>query len=118
MERYEIATVADIEEIEKIPLEERLTVHNTYDMIKQGASIDPDAPAMSLILSGDPFDQPVRVTYAEFLTKVTQTANLLHDLGVGPGDVVTYLLPNLLHTSSYLSCLQNSTMRLQTTFPV
>ena len=53
MERYEIATVADIEEIEKIPLEERLTVHNTYDMIKQGASIDPDAPAMSLILSGD-----------------------------------------------------------------
>jgi fatty-acyl-CoA synthase len=98
MERYEIATVADIEEIEKIPLEERLTVHNTYDMIKQGASFDPDAPAMSLILSGDPFDQPVRVTYAEFLTKVTQTANLLHDLGVGPGDVVTYLLPNLLHT--------------------
>ena len=98
MERYEIATVADIEEIEKIPLEERLTVHNTYDMIRQGASIDPDAPAMSLLLSGDKLDQPVRVTYAEFLAKVTQTANLLHDLGIGPGDVVTYLLPNLTHT--------------------
>ncbi len=98
MERYKIATVADIEEIEKTPFEERLTVSNTYDMIKQGASVDPDAPAMSLILSGDQFDQPVRVTYREFLAKVTQTANLLHDLGVGPGDVVTYLLPNLIHT--------------------
>ncbi len=98
MKRYEIATLADIEEIEKTPLEERLTVTNTYDMIKQGASIDPDAPAMSLLLSGDQFDQPLRVTYGELLAKVTQTANLLHDLGIGPGDVVTYLLPNLLHT--------------------
>ncbi|MBW1688192.1 MAG: AMP-binding protein, partial [Deltaproteobacteria bacterium] len=98
MEHYEIATVADIEAIERTPLEERLEVFNTYDMIRQGASVDPDAPAMSLILSGDQLDQPMRVTYAEFLAKVTQTANLLHDLGIGPGDVVTYLLPNLLHT--------------------
>ena len=98
MKRYKVATLADIEEIEKVPLEERLKVSNTYDMIKQGAAVDPDAPAMSLILSGDEYDKPVQVTYREFLTKVTQTANLLHDLGIGPGDVVTYLLPNLLHT--------------------
>ncbi len=29
MERYKIATVADIEEIEKTPLDERLKVFNT-----------------------------------------------------------------------------------------
>jgi fatty-acyl-CoA synthase len=98
MERYEVATLADIEKIEEIPFEERLTVSNTYDMIKRGASVDPDALAMSLILSGDQYDQPMQVTYREFLAKITQTANLFHDLGIGPGDVVTYLLPNLLHT--------------------
>jgi fatty-acyl-CoA synthase len=98
MERYEIATVADLDEIEKVPLEERLAVSNTYDMIKRGASFNPDGPAMSLLLSGDQYEQPVRVTYREFLGRVTQTANLFHDLGIGPGDVVTYLLPNLIHT--------------------
>ena len=60
MEQYEIATVADIEAIERTPLEERLEVFNTYDMIRQGASVDPGAPAMSLILSGDQLDQPMR----------------------------------------------------------
>ena len=97
MERYEIATVADLEEIEKVPLEERLAVSNTYDMIKRGASFNPDGPAMSLLLSGDQYEQPVQVTYREFLGRVTQTANLFHDLGIGPGDVITYLLPNLIH---------------------
>lgn len=98
MEKYRIATLADIEEIEKTPLEERLKVSNTYEMIRQGASVQPDGPAVSLILSGDQYDKPVQVTYREFLARVTQTANLLHDLGVGPRDVVTYLLPNLIHT--------------------
>jgi fatty-acyl-CoA synthase len=30
--------------------------------------------------------------------KVRQTANLFHDLGLGPREVVTYLLPNLPQT--------------------
>lgn len=98
MEKYKIATLADVEEIEKTPLVERLKVSNTYDMIRQGASVQPDGPAVSLILSGDQYDKPVQVTYREFLARVTQTANLLHDLGVGPRDVVTYLLPNLIQT--------------------
>ena len=98
MGNHRIATLADIEEIEKTPFEERLTVHNTYDMIRKGASINPDSPAISLILSGDQYDKPVQVSYREFWAKVNQTANLLHELGIGPGDVVSYLLPNLIHT--------------------
>ena len=89
MERYEVATLADLDEIEKIPLEERLPVSNTYDMIKRGASFRPDDPAMSFLLSGDQYEQPVQVTYREFLGRVTQTANLFHDLGVGPNDLRT-----------------------------
>ena len=98
MERYRIATVADLEEIEKVPIEERLAVSNTYDMIRRGASFNMDGTAMSLLLSGDQYDKPAQVTYREFVARVTQTANLFHDLGVGPKDVVTYLLPNLIHT--------------------
>jgi fatty-acyl-CoA synthase len=98
MERYEIATAADLEQIEKTPIEERITVANTYEMIQQGASINPDSPALSFLLSGDQYEQPVVISYKDFLGRVTQTANLFHDLGVGPKDVVTYLLPNLPHT--------------------
>jgi fatty-acyl-CoA synthase len=98
METYEVATLADLDEIEKIPLEERLPVSNTYDMIKRGASFRPDGLAISLLLSGDQYEQPVQVTYRDFLGRVTQTANFFHDLGIGSNDVVTYLLPNLIHT--------------------
>ncbi len=40
----------------------------------------------------------VEVTYRELLGKVTQAANVFHALGVGPDDVVSYVLPNLLET--------------------
>jgi fatty-acyl-CoA synthase len=93
-----IATLADIEEIEKVPFERRLVASNTYDLIRLGASIRPEAPAISLLLSGDAYDHPIQVSYAEFWSKVNQTANLFHDLGVRPRDVITYLLPNLIHT--------------------
>lgn len=38
------------------------------------------------------------MTYAQLIGKIRQTANMLNDLGVGPTDVVTYLLPNFPQT--------------------
>ncbi len=98
MEKSRIATMADIEEFEKVPLEDRLTFFNTYDMIKQGAAINPEAPAISFFPSGEAYTNPSQITYRNLLAQITRTANLFHDLGVGPGDVITYLLPNLPHT--------------------
>ena len=98
MEQYEIATLADIEAIEKIPFEKRIKFSSTYDILKHGASINPDATAISLLLSGDQYANPIQVDYRQFWAKINQTANLLNDLGVGPGDVVSYLLPNLHYT--------------------
>ncbi len=98
MRDHKIATLADIEAIEKTPLRERMKASHTYEMLQKGCSINPDAPAISLILSGDAYDKPVQVTYRDFWAKVNQTANLFNDLGIQPGDVITYLLPNLLHT--------------------
>jgi len=83
---------------ENTSIEERLEVFNSYDLIKKGAAINQDATAISFFLSGDSYDQPTQVTYHDLMSNITRTANLFHDLGVGPQDVVSYLLPNLPHT--------------------
>lgn len=98
MEGLEIKTLSDVEQFEKVPIKERLEFFNTYDLIKHGASINPDALAISFFLTGEHYKTPTQVTYREFLSRITQTANLFHDLGVRPGDVISYLLPNLLQT--------------------
>lgn len=98
MERVEIATERDIEGFEEVTLEKRLEFFNTYDLLKQGAAINPDSWAISFFLRGEDYANPAQVTYGDFLTRVTQTANFFHDLGVGPQDVISYLLPNLPET--------------------
>ncbi len=98
MERVQISTLEDVEKFEKVPIEKRLKAFNTYDLIRQGAGINPDSLAISFFLTGDDYEDPRQVTYREFLSRVTQTANLFHDLGIGYQDVVSYLLPNLPET--------------------
>jgi fatty-acyl-CoA synthase len=85
-------------EFEKTPIEERMTAFDTYEMLKQGAALNPDGPAMSFMLSGDAYAQPMVITYRDFIANITRTANLFYDLGIGPNDVISYLLPNLPHT--------------------
>jgi fatty-acyl-CoA synthase len=90
--------IGDIENFEKITIEKRLNVFNTYDLLKKGAAINPDATAISFFLSGNSYDQSIQVTYRDLMANITKTANLFHDLGIGPQDVVSYLLPNLPQT--------------------
>ncbi|MBI4963013.1 MAG: acyl-CoA synthetase [Desulfomonile tiedjei] len=97
-EKIQVGTAADLEAIEKTPIKERLPFFNTFDLIKHGAAIDPDAIALSFLMSGEQYANPMQVTYSEFLAQVTRTANLFHDLGIGPNDVISYLLPNLPHS--------------------
>ncbi|MGO9123107.1 MAG: acyl-CoA synthetase [Desulfomonilaceae bacterium] len=97
-EEIQIATMADLEAMEKTPIEERLPFFNTYDLIKHGAALDPGAIAISFMPTGGQYDNPIQITYFEFLERVTQTANLFHDLGIGHEDVVSYLLPSLPYT--------------------
>lgn len=97
-EKAKLRTLADIEAIEKTPLKERLKALNTYDLLKAGAAINPEAPAISFFLTGDTYATPQQITYREFFSGITQAANLFHDLGIGPGDVISYLLPNLPET--------------------
>lgn len=98
MEYQKIATLADVEKIEEVPLSEHMKISNTYDILKEGSAINPAAPAISLLLSGDQYDNPIQVSHQEFWAKINQTANLFYDLGVGPKDVVSFILPNLHYT--------------------
>ena len=91
MGRVKFRNIGDIEKFENTPLEERLDVFNTYDLLRKGAAINPDAQAISFFLAGDTYDQPMRVTYRDLMANITQTANLFHDLGVGRHDVISSL---------------------------
>jgi len=97
MEEIQVGTIADLEAIEKTPIGKRLPFLNTYDLIKHGAAIDPNAIAISFMMSGKQYANPMQLTYSDFLAQITRTANMFHDLGIGPNDVVSYLLPNLPH---------------------
>ena len=98
MAEEKFRNISDIEAFERTPIEDRLNAFNTHDLIKSGSAINPDATAISFFLSGDTFDQPMQVTYRDLMSNITRTANLFNDLGVGPRDVISYLLPNLPHT--------------------
>ncbi len=95
---FTIRSLKDIEDIEKVPLADRITAQNTYDLLCEGSELLPEKIALSFIPSGDLYDKPIQVTYRELIQNIRRTANLLYDLGVGPGEVVTYLLPNLPQT--------------------
>ena len=95
---FTIRDLRDIEEIEKTPLSERLEAHTTYELLAEGASADPEKIALRFIPSGDLYESPVEVSYREFMGRIRQAANLFHDLGIGPQDVVSYLLPNIPQT--------------------
>ena len=97
-----IRTLSDIEAIERTPWQERLKPRNTYAMLQQGASINPDAPAIYFIPNGDAYNQPEVTTYRQLMGKTNQTANLLYDLGVKPTDVIALLMPNYPVTHAIL----------------
>ncbi len=97
-EHLTIRTLSDIEAIESVPVDKRCPETSTLELIERGAAIDPGATAISFIPSGEQWDRPQEITFAQLLARVRQTANLFTDLGIGPEDVVTYLLPNLPQT--------------------
>ncbi|MEW6185203.1 MAG: acyl-CoA synthetase [Thermodesulfobacteriota bacterium] len=96
--KRKIQNISDIEGIEKTPVNEQIKARNTYDLLRNGAAINPEATAISFFLTGEDYANPITYTYRDFIAKITQSANLFHDLGIGPKDVISYLLPNLPET--------------------
>jgi fatty-acyl-CoA synthase len=96
--RAPLASLADVEALETVPLRERLGVANTYELIGATAFDHPDRPAIVWLPNGRAEDEPVVYSHAETFARITRTANLLHELGVRPGAPASVLLPNLPET--------------------
>ena len=86
-------TDTEVRAFEQTPYADRIAAQSTYDALKLGAAHNPDAPALQLLANADPADAPVVISYRDFLARVTQAANMFGALGVGPNDVVSFLLP-------------------------
>jgi len=97
-----IATQADVEAIEQVPLGERTLPESTYAMLRRSAGRHPDKIALRFFLRGAAYERSVDWTFKELLGRITQAANLFDSLGVRRGDVVSYCLPNLPETHAVL----------------
>jgi fatty-acyl-CoA synthase len=94
----QIRTLSDVEEIERMPLAERQLPESTYAMVRRSALTSPDHPALVFFPDGEHYRDSIQVTYRQLLGRIHQVANMLFELGVGPNDVVSLLLPNLPQT--------------------
>ena len=93
------ATLADVKAIEaESPWADRDTARTMYDFVSRAKAAHGDRPAVSYQLLSAP-DAPARtLTWAGLHAEVTRAANLFRSLGVGPKDVVAYVLPNCMET--------------------
>jgi fatty-acyl-CoA synthase len=92
-----LRNIHDIEELERVPLEQRLLSWDVNDWIRRGCDLAPQKVAIRYIADGNPDTPAVSITYGQLKRRVTQAANLFHSLGVGPDDAVLYLLPTTPH---------------------
>ncbi len=90
-----ITCIEDVEAVEKTPWEAVRPASSTYEMLKTSAEARPDQTAITFLLGGTVEEEPIQVPYHQLLSRIHQAANMFTDLGVGPGDVVSFLLPLL-----------------------
>lgn len=91
-----IKSVEDITELEKNLEGQNLEFSSTFDLFRKIAEANPTAPAMIFLPSGALEAEPVKLTRQDLLDNIQQAANMFHGLGIGPTDVVSFLLPNFL----------------------
>ena len=91
-------TPEDSEGGEQVLEASRRNCRTPYELIREAAARGPERTAIVLLPGREPSDRPERLSYAALLGGMHQTANLLADLGVEPGDVIAVLLPHLLET--------------------
>ena len=88
-----LRTLRDVEELERVPLEQRVFSWNLNDWLAQGCARDPTKIAIRYIIDGNPDSTPTTLTYGELAQRGRQAANLFQRLGVGPQDAVLFMLP-------------------------
>lgn len=92
-----IASIQDVIHIEKEGMSADFP-QNTFDLIKKGANINSQAPALSFFLQTGDFKTPKVWNYQQLLESITQTANFFHGLGANKDTIIAFILPNLPET--------------------
>ncbi len=93
------AGIADRNAIEaEMPWAERDVPTTLYEMLSNTTAKFPTRNASTFQLLSGPTDKAETYSWKELHEKTTQTANLFRSLGVGPSDVVAYILPNCHET--------------------
>ncbi len=93
------AGIADRDAIEnETPWEDRDVAKTLYGMLSETAGTFPDHKAISYQIFSDPKSKAETLTWAALKDRTTQCANLFRSLGIGPQDVVAYVLPNATET--------------------
>ncbi len=94
-----LSTLAEILAIEnEMPIEDRWSEKTVYQRLCRTRDLYPDLPALSFQLKSGPKDKSTTLTWDQLTHKVTQAANLFRTLGVGPNDVIAFLLPSTHET--------------------
>src|SRR6185312_7546894 len=93
-----LSSLREIEAYERErQLEERLPARTVYGAIRATAVEYPERTALTLVMTGEEDEVPVRLTYRALLEGITRSANVFAELA-GAGAAVAYLLPSLFET--------------------
>ena len=78
----------------EMPWADRDVAKTLYGLISGTTAKFPDRKAISFQILSGPKDKAETFTWTQLKDKVSQSANLFRSLGIGPKDVVAYVLPN------------------------
>ncbi|MDP6564455.1 MAG: acyl-CoA synthetase [Alphaproteobacteria bacterium] len=84
---------ADVRALEQTPLAELLPAANAFEAVRQSAERHPENIALKFLVPGDIDAPAAEISYGRFIAACYRTANMFHDLGLRPGEVVSFLLP-------------------------
>src|SRR5208337_682624 len=93
-----VRTLADIEELEMVPLLARRLPASTYVALKAQAEKTPAQPALSFFCDAACFTRTHQWSYQQLFADITRAANAFTRAGLKPEDVVAFILPNLPET--------------------
>lgn len=93
------AGIADRDAIEnEMPWAERDVAKTLYGMLSATVDKFPNHNAISYQIFSDPKSKAETLNWSGLKDRSTQCANMLRSMGIGPTDVVAYVLPNCTET--------------------